>query len=140
MKIKSVTEKNGCSMASGVAMGVLISVFISLLLAMAVAALITNEHLNEGGMRYFAYIITLISGVIGGIAAGKKVRSKYALVTGLTGLVYCLLLIGAGILFFNGGFKMLWPSVAAIAAGVAVSCVVCIAGSGGKGRRKRLTR
>lgn len=140
MKIKSVIKKGERSMASGVAIGVLLSVVISLLLAMGTSGLITKEKLSEGGVHYFALIITLISGMVGGLVAGKVVGSKYAVVTGLTGLAYLLVLISVGILFFDGGFNMLWTSTVAIAVGVAVSCVLCITGTRGRGRRKRLTR
>ena len=104
MKIKSVIKKGERSMASGVAIGVLLSVVISLLLAMGTAGLITKEKLSEGGVHYFALIITLISGMVGGLVAGKVVGSEYAVVTGLTGLAYLLVLISVGILFFDGGF------------------------------------
>lgn len=140
MKIKSVIKKDERSMATGVAIGVLLSVMISLLLAMGTAGLITNEKLSEGGIHYFTLIITLISGMVGGLVAGKIVGSKYAVVTGLTGLVYLLVLIAVGILIFDGGFNMLWTSAVAIAVGVSISCVLCITGTGGRGKRKRLTR
>lgn len=140
MKIKSVSEKDGRSIASGVGIGVLISVFISLILAMAVAALIANDNLSENGMGYFALIIALISAAVGGIVSGKKVGGKYALATGLTGLLYCLVLICVGILFFDGEINSLWTSIVAITVGVVASCVICITGSGGKRRRKKRTR
>lgn len=140
MKNKSVIKKDEKSMTSGVAIGVLLSVMSSLLLAVGTAGLITNEKLSEGGIHYFALLITLISGMVGGLVAGKIVGSKYAVVTGLTGLVYLLVLIAVGILFFDGGFNMLWTSTAAIAVGAAASCVLCITGTRGRGKRKRVTR
>ena len=140
MKIESIIKKDERSMASGVAIGVLLSVMVSLLLAVGTAGLIINEKLSEGRIHYCALIITLISGTVGGFVAGKVVGSKYAVVTGLTGLVYWLVLIAVGILFFDGGFNMLWTSTAAIAVGVAASCVLCITGTRGRGKRKRLAR
>ena len=140
MTNKRIAEKDSRPVAAGVGVGVFTAVLASVLLAMIIAALIVNERVIEKTMYYFTFATHLIAALAGGVAAAKRTGGKYALVSGLTALVYCLILIGAGILFFDDGFRNLGTSVAAIAIGCAGSCTLCISGRGRRRRRKRVAR
>lgn len=140
MTNKRIAEKGNRPVAAGIGVGVFTAILTSILLAMIIAVLIVNERVNEKIMYYFTFATQLIATLAGGFAAAKRTGGKYALVSGLTALVYCLILIGAGILFFDGGFRNLGTSVAAIVIGCAGSCTLCISGQGRRRIRKRVTR
>lgn len=140
MNNKRVAEKNNQPVRAGVGMGVLVAILVSVLLAMILAALVINERISENTMHYFTLAILLAATLIGGLIAAKRTGGKCALVSGLTALAYCLVLVGAGVLFFDGGFHNLWTSVAVIAVGFVGSCALCISGRGRGRNRKRFTR
>lgn len=138
MKMK--TEGGNRSMISGMSTGVLASVLTSVILAMLTAIMVINEMLSENMMHYASFIITLASSVIGGLLAGKKIGGKYALATFLTGGVYYLVLMGMGILFFDGLTVGVWTILTAIVIGSFCACAICITGKGRGGRRKMIHR
>lgn len=136
MKMKHITEKAGRSMSGSVGIGALIAVAVSVIMAMALSALIVNERIDEDVMQYFSFAILLVSAFAGCMLAGKRTEGKYAMATGLTALTYCVILMGAGILLFDGGFRNLWTSIIAIMIGCVLSCAICIGGQG-KGHRRK---
>lgn len=140
MKTKRAAERNDQSVIAGVIIGVLVAMLVSILLAMILAVLVVNERVSEDTMHYYAFVILLVATLVGGLFAAKQTRGKCALASGLTALVYCLLLVGAGILFFDGGLQNLWTSVTAIAVGYVGACALRISGQGRTRGRKRFAR
>ena len=125
---------------SGVGIGLLLSVLVSVMLSMLLAVLVINEQVGENRIAYLSPLITLLASFVGCVAAGKQVEQKLAIVIGVTGAIYLFLLMGVGILFFDGGFHNLWMSLLAIAVGCALSCAICIRGKGSGRKRKRVYR
>jgi putative membrane protein (TIGR04086 family) len=107
---------------------------------MLTAVLIINEKFSENGMHYFSFGITLASSMIGGLIAGKRMGGKYAFATFLTGGIYCLVLIGAGILLFDGLTSDVWTTLVAIGIGSICACAICISGKGRGRKRKTFSR
>lgn len=132
--------KNEKSFGIGISVGAVVSLIFSLILAMIIAAFIVNERIGEGAIKYISPIIALIATMAGCVVATRLVGEKLAIVSGFTGIVYILILIGIGILFFDGGFHNLWTSVLSIAVGCAISCTICIRGNRSKTKRKRAYR
>ncbi len=129
--------KNERSFAAGVSIGTLVSLMLSVFLAMIIAALILNERIGERAIEYIAPIIMLLSTLTGCIIAGQLIDEKLAVASGVTGIIYLLILVGVGILFFDGGFHNLWTSILSIAIGCVISCAICIRGKGSRTKRKR---
>lgn len=128
------------SIGAGVSAGSVVSLVLSVILAMIVAALIVNERIGESAIKYISPIIVLIATMAGCIIGAGLVGEKLAVVSGITGVVYLLILIGTGILFFDGGFHNLWTSILSIIVGCVSSCAICIRGKGSKTKRKRAYR
>ncbi|MBR4109900.1 MAG: TIGR04086 family membrane protein [Oscillospiraceae bacterium] len=137
-KQKGSARKN--TFGSGIAIGLILSVVISVMLSMLLAVLVINERVGENTIEYLTPLITLLASFIGCVVAGKQVEEKLAIVIGATGTIYLFLLIGSGILFFDGGFHNLWTSFLTVAVACALSCAICIRGKGGGRKRKRVYR
>lgn len=137
-KQKRRTRKT--TFGSGVGIGLIMSIIISVVLSMILAVLVVNERVGEGVIGFITPLIALLASLIGCITAGKQVEEKLAIVISVTGGIYLLLLVGAGILFFDGGFHNLWTSLLAITLSSAISCAICIRGKGSGRKRKRVYR
>ncbi len=125
------------SFGAGVGIGVGVSVTISIALAMLLATFILNEQLGENTIDLLVPFIMFISTLIGCTLAGKWSSEKVGFTTGISALTYLLIFVGAGILFFDGGFHHLWTSLAAIGCSCGLSCAICIRGKGKGLKRKR---
>ena len=134
MKWKSNKER---SVASGIGIGVIISFVLSLLLTMVVTTLIEGEKLGDSSTNYAIMVITFISVLIGGVVSNRLVNKKMAITSTITGLIYLLIFVGMGILFFDGGFHNLWTRLLTVIVGCGASCAICITGKGSRGKRKR---
>ena len=128
------------SLSGGIFIGTGVSLIISVVLSMIAAALIVNERVSENGIGYITPIISLIATMAGCIIAARFVGQKLAIISGATGIIYLIILIGIGIMFFDGGFHNMWTSILSIGVGCAVSCAICIRGKGSGKRRKRSYR
>lgn len=137
-KQKRRTRKT--TFGSSVGIGLIMSIIISVVLSMLLAVLVMNERVGENAIEYLTPLIVLLASLFGCITAGKQVEQKLAIVIGITGAIYLFLLMGVGILFFDGGFHNLWTSLLAIAVACGISCAICIRGKGSGRKRKRVYR
>lgn len=133
-------RKAGHSIGLCVAIGIGVSVILSLILAMITASLIMNERLSEDVIQYTSPGIILIASVAGAVIAGKSANEKVAIAAGICGVTFLLILMGTGILFFNGGFHNIWTGLVSIALGWILSCTICIRGKRRGTKRKRSYR
>ena len=108
--------------------------------SMLLAVIVVNERVGENMIEYLTPIITLIASLAGCIVAGKQIKERLAIVITIIGVIYLLILMGMGILFFEGGFHNFWTSLLSIAVACAVSCAICIRGCRGERKRKKAYR
>ena len=132
--------KNKQSFATVLSIGTLTSLLLSAALSMIIATFVLNERIGEDAIGFLSRIIMMISSALGCIIAIRLNAEKLAIVSGVTGIIYLLILIGTGILFFDGGFHNVWTSVISIAVGCVLSCTICIRGKGSLIKRKRGNR
>ena len=132
--------KSKQSFATVVSIGTLTSLLLSVVLSMIIATLVLNERIGEDAIGLLSRIVMMISTALGCIIAIRLNAEKLAIVSGITGIIYFLILIGTGILFFDGGFHNIWTSVISVAVGCVVSCAICIRGKGREMKRKRASR
>ena len=137
-KQKGRAENN--SFGSGVGIGLVASIILSVILSMLLAVVVINERVGENAINYFTPAIMLIASLTGCVIAGNRVKEKLAIVVGVTGAIYLFVLVGVGILFFDGGFHNLWTSLLAIAVSCSLSCAICIRGKASGRKRKRVYR
>ena len=132
--------KNKQSFATVLCIGTLTSLLLSVVLSMIVATLVLNERIGEDAIGLLSRIIMMISSELGCIIAIRLNAEKLAIVSGITGIIYLLILIGTGILFFDGGFHNIWTSIISVTVGCVLSCAICIRGKGSVIKRKRTNR
>lgn len=139
MSLKQKPKKDQ-SLAAGIGIGTLVSVLLSIILSMAVATFVLKERIGENAIELITRIIMLISALLGCIIAMRSIEDKLLIVSGAIGIIYLLILAGAGILFFDGGFHNMGTSILSVAAGCVASCAICIRGKGSRIKRKRVNR
>lgn len=132
--------KNEQSFFAGIGIGTLVSLLLSVILSMIIATLVLNERVGEVKIELMSRIVMLISSLFGCIIAIRLNGGKLAIVSGTTGIIYLLVLVGVGILFFDGGFHNIWTSILSVIVGCVASCAICIRGKGSRIKRKRANR
>ncbi len=135
-KKKNENQSIGMAILSGICVSVVVSVLLSVFLAV----LVLNERVSESAIGYCTALITMIGSLSGCLAAGKKCNEKLAILFGSVGVIYLFILVGMGVLFFDGGFHNLGLRLLAAGVGCVISCAICIRGKGTKRKRKRAYR
>ena len=117
---------NSRSMPIGIIIGICSSVGITLAFAAILASLIVNERIGINSLQYYTFVITAIAALTGGVIAGKYTNEKPAISCGAAALIYGLILMFVGILFFNGDFHGVWTSLISIIIGCLLACTICL--------------
>lgn len=107
------------SVPAGIGIGIGISLIMTLAGAAVLAYLIVNETISQEGIGYGTMIILTVSSALGALAACLTIQQKRAIVCGLTGIGYYLILLLITVFVFGGEF-----------AGVGVSAVMVLLGVG----------
>ena len=107
------------SVPAGIGIGIGISLIMTLAGAAVLAYLIVNETVSQEGIGYGTMIILTVSSALGALAAWWMIRQKRAMVCGLAGIGYYLILLIITVFFFGGEFT-----------GVGIGAVMVLLGSG----------
>lgn len=125
------------SMPMGIVIGTFSAIGITLAFAAILASMIVNEQIGINSLQYCIFVITTISALAGSVTAGKYTNEKPAISCGIAALIYGLILMFVGILFFDGGFKGVWTSLISIVIGCLFACTICLRKKGrGYGRKR----
>lgn len=98
-------SKTGRSHTSAIVTGVVIASVLSLLLTALIANLILNGHLGEEIATVAIFVIRVISVLVGALIGGLILKKNYLKLVGFITAGYCVVLIGTGIVFYDGSFK-----------------------------------
>lgn len=116
--------KIGQSLASAVTVGVIVALLLGLLLTALLTNLTLNGGLREEGAGIFIFAVRFISVLVGALIAGVILKEKYLPLVGFTALGYLLVLLGIGIVFFDGSFKHFLSGVGSTLLGGVVSILI----------------
>lgn len=105
------------SMTTGVCIGIGIALLISALLTTGLTSLIINENTGENGCGIFIFTIRAVSILIGGIIATVIYQEKYLPVIGITALGYLVILLGIGIVVYDGSFQHFGSGIISVLTG-----------------------
>lgn len=125
------------SMPGGLAMGVGLGVVWTLIAAVVLAKLIDREVIKETAMGYGTVIILITASFIGAYTARKRIKRQKAMVCGLAGSLYYLILLSITALFFGGQYTGMGVTGLLVLAGCTAAMII---GKGEGGRRKRNPR
>lgn len=137
-----MTEKvkhsnRGMSVPAGVGLGVGICLVLTLAGAAILAYLVVNETIAQDGIGFGTMMIIAILSVMGALIAWWTVREKRAMVCGLTGIGYYLILLIITVFFFGGEFVGMGISALMVLLGVVLAILPGIRKKG-SGRRLKI--
>lgn len=140
MRTRTGMDRKKLPFGAATVLGVAAAIVISIICALVISLLVMNGHMSEGTITYFACGTQLLSALLGTLIAGKAVGEKYALVCGVTALIYCFILVAAAILCFDSAFGNAAFGIFMMLIGCAASCLICTRQGGRKTRRKVYSR
>lgn len=92
----------------------------------AIAYLVIKGYISERPGWIVSKTALLISCVIGFLLVGKNVNEKIAVYTGLSGIMFVLVLTVLGFLLTPGKFQIGWGSVLCVVISYLIGCAACI--------------
>ena len=136
MAYKQKGRGGSVSYMKGIGIGVVAAILITMILSTLVTFLIINENIDAYSMGYYAFGIVLIASFIGCVISGKLIMERVAILSGAVALVYLLMIVAIGVLFFDGSVAGVWTRLVAVAISGVVSCAFCIRGKRNGKKRK----
>lgn len=117
-------KTGGQSVVISVVVGMLVALVVSVLLNIGLTSLVMNGYIAENGTTVFVFLSRAISVITGGLLTSSLAKEKILLVIGLSAVGYLMILIGLGIVLFEGSFHNFGSGVLSVAAGVACACIM----------------
>ena len=116
---KLQSSKARQSLTSAIIVGVVIALLLSVALSALVTNFVLNGRLNEVSVSTIILLIRTVSVLIGALVGGVRLKEKYLLQVAITTLSYILMLLGVGIVFYDGiSRRFLGGCVSALIGGV----------------------
>ena len=117
-------KKISRSMATGVSVGIGIALLISVLLTSGLTSLVINGNTSENGSEVFVFAIRTLSIFLGGIIATGIYQEKNLPVIGFTAMGYLVVLLGLGIVLYDGSFQHFGSGILSVLVGGLLSCAI----------------
>ena len=117
MKKMTLGKKQLVSSGGAIAVGVGISVLITLLLTAGLAALIISSKLQELTVGIIVALIRAIAVFLGVMITTKIKQDKILQSTGIVAGLYVLIILGLGIVLYDGSFNSLGIGLLSILVG-----------------------
>lgn len=125
MKFKSRTAVSfNNSFVFGVLLGAVAALIISIISTAGMTSLVLGGGLNDRLLQIFIFVIRLISVFIGVLLGTGLIGEKWVVTTGTISVLYLLLLVGAGIVFYDGSFRGFGVSLISVVLGGGAGCLV----------------
>lgn len=122
---KLKVSKAGRSHTAAVITGVVIALVLSFLLTALMGNLILNGHSGENIAHASIFLIRTISVLVGALIGGLVLRHNYLKLVGFITAGYFVVLIGIGIVFYDGSFKsFLVGAVSVLVGGIAALLIL----------------
>lgn len=122
---KLKVSKAGRSHTAAVITGVVIALVLSFLLTALMGNLILNGHSGENIAQASIFLIRTISVLVGALIGGLVLRHNYLKLVGFITAGYFVVLIGIGIVFYDGSFKsFLVGAVSVLVGGIAALLIL----------------
>lgn len=117
-------KKGGRSIGISVLIGVAMALAVSGLLSVGLTSLLMNGHVELNGTVIIVFLIRALSVLAGGLLASALSEGKHLAVIGLVAVGYLLILLGLGIVLYDGSFRNFGGGVLSAAAGGASACLI----------------
>ena len=104
--------------------GVVVALLLSTLFIALFSNLILNGAISDSNTRWFVFLSRGIGLFVGTLMAGAILREQYLKLAGLVLAGYLLILVGIGIIFYDGSFKGFASGVTSLALGSVIAFVI----------------
>lgn len=108
----------------GVLIGITSAVLGSLLLTAGAASLISRNRLPEESSKWIVPAIRTITVLFGTLIGTGVVKEKCLATMGIIAVGYLILLLGLGIVFYNGSFQHFGAGILSALAGGVAGCLI----------------
>ena len=137
MKHRTRTDKT-YSIPKGITIGTVISMALLLMGVSILACLIVNGTLGSEVINSVSLVILALASYAGVLLSSKMIGKQYAIIGLIQSAVILALLIGTHIFFFEGAFRGIGGTIAAVCVGAAGACLSVMAQK--RFKRKRRNR
>lgn len=121
---KLKAPKVGRSLTWAIIVGVIAASLLSILLTALLTNFVLNGHLSEGSAGVIIFLVRVVSMLVGALIAAVIYKQQYLPLIGFTALGYLLVLLGTGIVFFDGSFKHFLSGVTSVLVGGIISLLI----------------
>lgn len=124
-------------MAIAVLIGLAVSFVLSLLLSAIAAWAVSNGKLQENAIGTVIWPIQFLATAIGCLIATLLMGSMPAVVSGVCGGAYALMLIAVNILFLDGSMEGIGSGVLSVLCGICIPIILRLRNKKGRRRARR---
>lgn len=122
--IRQKTSKAGQSLATAIAVGVVGALLLSILLTALLTNLVLKGAVSERNTAVIIILIRSISIFTGALIGGAVLKQRYLLQAGVTALAYWVVLLGGGIIFYDGSFTHFLSGTVSVLIGGAAALLI----------------
>ena len=115
--IKKSTVIKNKSMLFSIGVGIVGAMIVSILLTIVQANFVLNGKIKEEMTASILFFVRLLSVMIGSLLGTGLYKQKHLQIIGVTSLVYMIILVGTGIIFFDDSFKGFWGGLISVILG-----------------------
>lgn len=108
----------------GTLAGIITAFAISLILVAAITGLVTGNKFPEGSLGLPVFIVRTVAVLVGALVGTGLAKEKCIVTVGIITAGYLVLLLGLGIVMYNGSFKSFGSGLLSTIAGGAVGCLI----------------
>lgn len=125
------------SIPAGLGAGAVVSVLVTMVGTAVLAKLLDQETIRWEAVGYGILFMVMLSAMLGGITAMKKIKRQPGIVCLLSGFVYWGILLSITALFFGGQYEAVGVTLLLIAGGSGCAFLLCAKQGRGGNRQKR---
>ena len=123
MRVASSTK---LTEAPAVIIGIVTSSIISIFLTVALTSLVMNGGIGELATDPYIFAIRTVATAIGCFVGNVLMKGKFLLITGMVALGYLVILLGMGIILYDGSFKNILSGGVSVLIGGMVACLAVL--------------
>lgn len=122
-KMKTAARGNR-SMLTGIAIGIAAALVIAFLLTVGLTSLLIRGKLVENVTGILVFAIRTISVLIGGLIGSSHSKGKYLQVISSTTLGCLIVLLGLGMIIYDGTFHHFGMGILSVFVGGVIACLI----------------
>ena len=135
LKMSGIKQSN----ASAIFTGVILATLLSLLLTALMANFVLNGHLSEKHISAISFVIRTISVFAGSLAGASLLKQKFLRSVAIIVAGYLVVLIGIGIVLYDGSFKNFIQGIVSVLSGGGIALLILLRPKGNKHKRVKIS-